>query len=128
MRKTVKEVCASLGVDLDAALIQGRLQDDNDHSANNNFGSDPKANYGHLIGAYTTIRFAYADPPNVVKCYRTVIDWDAGAASTFVETNRDDTYHQGGHIYIPPPSAFMYLMTIKNGRSLYRNHSTMPPL
>jgi hypothetical protein len=113
--ETVRKVCAALAIDLDAALHQAGLKDD-DGTPSNPFGGYSKSNYGHLIGSYTTIRSAYADPANLIKCYRTMINWDAGlSALCFSEANRDDDYRQDGHIYIPPSSAFMYLMTIKNG-------------
>ena len=114
--QTVKEVCSAVKVDLDAALSKAGLTDD-DGAPSNVFGGYSKSNYRHLIGGYTTIRCAYADPANLIKCYRTMIHWDAGiSALCFSETKRDDENRQDGQVYIPPGSAFMYLMTVKNGR------------
>jgi len=113
-RGTVKDVCHALGIDLDDMLKQAGLADDGNGHAPGHFGGYSREVYGHLVGSYTTIRPAYSNPSQL-KCYCTEIGWDGvGGGLRFIEKHRDAEC-QSGYLYIPPSSAFLYLMTIDRG-------------
>jgi hypothetical protein len=113
--KTVSEVCGALDISLDEILEQAGLDDDSDGNAPVHLGGYSRSNHAHLIGGYTTIRPIYADTSQL-RCYRTQVDWDVGASClSFSELNRPEAERQSGHIYIPPRSVFMYLLTIDKG-------------
>jgi hypothetical protein len=116
IRETVSQVCTALGVDLDAELSRAGLSNViGSGSVATNLGGYSRRDHENLVGSYTTIRPAYADL-SLLKCYRTIIDWNGGLACLqFTETDRFDAYGQSGQIYIQRSSAFMYLMTINKG-------------
>ncbi|MGA8495859.1 MAG: hypothetical protein WB764_10275 [Xanthobacteraceae bacterium] len=116
-RNTVSEICAALTIDLDCVLRDAGIENGNttEESAPTECGGYSRKNYGHYIGAYTTIRPAYADP-RILKCYRTDLSWDDSLSRLrFTELHRDDEYGQNGHVYIAPGSAHLYLLTINRG-------------
>lgn len=113
--KTVEEVCEVLSIKLQASLEEAGLHDDSesDHSPNE-LGGYSREIYRRHVGIYTTVRPAYADP-NRLKLYVTEIDWDSAIPALRFTERRTDSLGQNGHIYIAPTSAYMYLMTIKQG-------------
>jgi len=116
MHKTVGDVCGVFKIDLDEMLRRADLSEQyGGGNAPASLGGYSKGVYGHFAGNYKTIRPAYDDLSRL-KTYRTVIEWDSSVPCLrFTETQRSDPYAQNGQIYIPPSSAFMYLMTISKG-------------
>jgi hypothetical protein len=112
---TTKDICEALEIDFDRALAEAGVTDQGGEHAPGYLGGYSKEIYGGLVGRFTTIRPGYADP-SLIRSYQTAIDWDDTVSGLrFSEHNRSDASGQTGHIYIPPASAFMYLMTIDKG-------------
>jgi hypothetical protein len=76
------------------------------------YGEDIYSNY---IGTYLTIRPDYGRPGQIIKCYRTRIKWHNDVSALHFSETRYDRTPESGYIYIPPSSAFLYLITIRQG-------------
>lgn len=110
--ETLKKICTSLDIDLDRSLEEAGLSNDGEGQASINHGAYSRDLYRHLIGHYTTIQPLY-EKPHFIRRYRTLIEWDDEiSALRFVEEYPDG---EKGHLYIPPSSAFLYLMTVRHG-------------
>lgn len=108
--ETFKKVCVALDIPIDEVLDR--------HRKENSFSPSQLGGYrlqifSLCLGSFTTIRPDADERQGAIECYRTDIWWDDRASCfAFKESCRRA---ESGQIYIPPSSAFLYLMTIRDG-------------
>ena len=110
--ETLKKICTPWISTLIDRLKKPDSATTGEGQASINHGAYSRDLYRHLIGRYTTIQPLY-EKPHFIRRYRTLVEWDDEiSALRFVEEYPDG---EKGHLYIPPSSAFLYLMTVRHG-------------
>ena len=107
---TFEKICVALNIPIKEVLDR--------HRAENSFSSSQLGGYrlqifSLCLGSFTTLRPDADERQGAIERYRTDIWWDEKASCfAFKESCRRA---ESGQIYIPPSSAFLYLMTIRDG-------------